>query len=289
MSKRLLIFGTIITILGLSIGLFIYVNEKLKDRKERQEAYKKAQEIKAEEIKVTILEGWTNKQIAEYLQAQNIIKAEEFLETVKNYNTIEYEEFLPKNSSPETRLQGFLYPDTYRFFKTIEDRSKVSTKEAGETIINKLLDNFKKKLPQNYENLAQKQGLSLYEAIILASIVEKEANNFPNEKATIAGIFLNRLNIDMPLQSDATVNYATGKNEASPSLVDLEVNSAYNTYINKGLPPAPISNPSFNSINAVLNPISSEYIYYLHDQKTGQPYYAKTYEEHITNKQKYLK
>jgi UPF0755 protein len=152
-----------------------------------------------------------------------------------------------------------------------------------------MLQNFENKLPKDAENLAQQHKLSLYEAIILASIVEKEANNFPNEKATIAGIFLNRLKIGMPLQSDATVNYATGKSEASPSLVDLEVNSPYNTYKHKGLPPTPISNPSVKSIEAVLNPADTEYLYYLHDQKTGQPYYAKTHEEHVQNKFKYLK
>ena len=92
----------------------------------------------------------------------------------------------------------------------------------------------------------------------------------------------------MPLQSDATVNFATQKNQPSPSQADTEVDSPYNTYKYKGLPPGPICNPSLNSIMAALYPTDTDYMYFLHNQKTGQAIFAKTYEEHLKNKQKYL-
>ena len=283
MSKKFLIF-LLITAVGF-FGSF-YVVSKLQARKLRQKQYQEAKNKKAEEINLTILEGWHNNEIADYLEKQGVVKKEDFKLAIKNFSISNFK-FLPAQANGN--LQGFLYPDTYRFFKSITDRTLITPKEASEVVIKKMLQNFENKLPKDAENLAQQHKLSLYEAIILASIVEKEANNFPNEKATIAGIFLNRLKIGMPLQSDATVNYATGKSEASPSLVDLEVNSPYNTYKHKGLPPTPISNPSVKSIEAVLNPADTEYLYYLHDQKTGQPYYAKTHEEHVQNKFKYLK
>jgi UPF0755 protein len=270
----------------LVIGSGFYISNKLKDRQARKQAYEQAQNAKAEEISLTILEGWSNREIGQYLEKQGVLKQSEFLAEIARYDTSTYES-VPKEA--QKNLQGFLYPDTYRFFKKITDRSQTTAEEAADTIINKLLANFEAKLPANAEALAKKQGLSLYDAIILASIVEREANNFPNEKRTIAGIFYNRLNIGMALQSDATVNYATGKNQPSPSLDDLEVDSPYNTYKHKGLPPTPIANPSIASIEAVLNPIDSEYFYYLHDQEKGQPYYAKTHDEHVANKQKYLK
>ncbi len=283
MRKKIIILLFII----LAIFLTARLNKYLIQKRARQEAYNAALNKKAEEISLKFLEGWNNTDMAEYLEQQGVLKKDEFLKSIRDFNNLSDWAFLPKQA--QGNLQGFLYPDTYRFFKNITDRSQTTAQEAGEDVIKKLLNNFKAKLPSNAEIKAKEQGLSLYQAVILASIVEKEANNFPNEKATIAGIFYNRLNIGMPLQSDATVNYATGKSEASPSLVDLEINSPYNTYKHKGLPPTPICNPSTASINAVLNPIDSEFLYYLHDQKTGEPYYAQTHEEHIQNKFKYLK
>jgi UPF0755 protein len=93
----------------------------------------------------------------------------------------------------------------------------------------------------------------------------------------------------MALQSDATVNYATGKNLPSPTLADLEVNSPYNTYKHRGLPPGPISNPSLSSLMAAIYPAETDYLYFLHKQPSGEPVYSKTFEEHVANKLKYLK
>jgi UPF0755 protein len=252
---------------------------------------------KAEEINIRIIEGWSNKEIAAYLEKQGIISAADFLRGIKNFDTKEYDNFLPQQAKGD--LQGFLYPDSYRLFKSISDRSLTPADEASKTIIKKLLDTFKKRLPANTEALAKKQGLSLYEAITLASIIENETGRnavsaeskakLDEERRIVAGIFYNRLNAGMALQSDATINYFTGKNDPSPLLEDLEKNSPYNTYKNRGLPPTPIGNPSLSSITAVLNPTHTDYFYFLHKQPSGEPVYSRTFEEHVANKQKYLK
>jgi UPF0755 protein len=247
---------------------------------------------KAEEINIRIIEGWSNKEIAAYLEKQGIISAADFLRGIKNFDTKEYDNFLPQQAKGD--LQGFLYPDSYRLFKSISDRSLTPADEASKTIIKKLLDTFKKRLPANTEALAKKQGLSLYEAITLASIIENETGRnavsaeskakLDEERRIVAGIFYNRLNAGMALQSDATINYFTGKNDPSPLLEDLEKNSPYNTYKNPGLPPGPICNPSLASIKAVLNPKKTDYYYFLHVQPGGQVLYSKTFEEHVQKK-----
>lgn len=263
-----------------------YILDRYQAHLSRQQQYQAAQNSKAEEINLTVLEGWNNKEIGDYLEKQKVITSGEFAIAVKNHTTREHQDVLPKEASGN--LQGFLYPDTYRFFKSITDRAQTPAAEAGNTIIKKLLDNFFKKLPSNAEALAKKQGLSLYQAITLASIVEKETNNSDTERKIIAGIFYNRLKIGMPLQSDATINYITGKNDPGVSDADLAIESAYNTYKHKGLPPTPIANPSLSAILAVLEPAQTDYLYFLHNQTTGQPVYAKTFQEHVSNKQKYL-
>ncbi|MBL8030387.1 MAG: endolytic transglycosylase MltG [Candidatus Doudnabacteria bacterium] len=280
---------TIITILltGLLLSSLFVFYSKFQARKARQKFYQKAQEQKAEEISLTFLEGWNNKEIGKFLETQNILTATEFTKNLKTFSPDLYKNILPEEAYKD--WQGFLYPDTYRVFKSLGDRKVTTAEQATHAIAEKMLTNFVTKLPANAKEKSLAQGINLYEAIILASIVEKESNDFPEEKNIIAGIFYNRLKIGMPLQSDATVNYATGKSEASPSLKDLETDSPYNTYKIKGLPPTPITNPSIYSIKAVLNPKTTDYFFYLHNQTTGEPIYSKTFEEHIKNKQKHLK
>jgi UPF0755 protein len=294
MFKKIIIVTTLALFLTAVLGVYI----KLEGREKRRLALIEAQKnAKAAEISITLIEGWNNKEIAAYLEKENILPAVDFLASIKNFNTLEYQSFLPKEAVGD--LQGFLYPDTYRLFASVSDRTQSSTTEASVQIISKLLDNFEKKLPSDAAALAKKQGVSLYEAIILASVVEKETGRtaiteaqkegLNSERKIVAGIFYNRLNIGMALESDATVNYVTGKSDPAVSLKDLEVDSPYNTYKYRGLPPTPICNPSLSSIMAVLNPTDSNNMYFLHDQETGKAYYAITYEEHLRNKQKYLR
>lgn len=253
--------------------------------------YEKAP-AKATEIRVTFLEGWTKEEIAEYLGKKGITTSTEFLLAVKNFNPLEYQRFLPKEAAGN--LEGFLFPDTYFIPQTAPSSTTISG-----IIIKKALDNFGKRVTPEMLSQSGKKDNDLYKIITLASIIEKETGRdtataeekqqLDDERKIIAGIFYNRLNAGVALQSDATVNFATKKNLPSPTTADTEVGSPYNTYKYKGLPPGPISNPSLSSIMAALYPETTSYFYFLHDQTTGQVFYAKTYEEHLKNKQKYLK
>ncbi len=288
----------LIGLLFLIALLILAVSVYYKHRQNQQNARKTTIENqKAEEISIRIIEGWSNKEIGEYLEKQGIVSADVFLKSALDFNTLEYENRLP--IEVKTDLQGFLYPDTYRLFKSISDPKITTANEASKIIIKKQLDTFIKRLPEDALIKAKKQGLSLYEAIILASIIEKETGRnatspeakakLDEERKIVAGIFYNRLKANVALQSDATINYITGKNNPAPELLDLEVTSPYNTYRNRGLPPTPIGNPSLSSINGVLNPTDSNYFYFLHKQPSGEPVYSITFEEHIKNKFKYLK
>lgn len=172
--------------------------------------------------------------------------------------------------------EGALLPETYRY-------SRGDTKAA-------LLDRMEKSMQETLASLwAQRsEGLPLQspeEAVILASVVEKETG-VASERARVAGVFINRMNIGMPLQSDPTVIYALtlGKQKLDRPLYrsDLDINSPYNTYVARGLPPTPIANPGRASIEAVLHPEKNEYLYFVADG-TGGHAFAKTLEEHLRN------
>lgn len=186
-------------------------------------------------------------------------------------------------------LEGYLFPDTYFFAK--------DAKPAD--IINKILDNTSKKITPEIRQDIKSQNRKIFDVITLASIVEKEVGRntanlsatdlrkLQEERETVAGIFINRLAIGMPLQSDATVTYITQKKDPSASLEDTKIDSPYNTYKYKGLPPGPIGNPSISAILAATDYIKTDYLYFLTD-KSGVAYYAKTLDEHNANKAKYL-
>ena len=144
---------------------------------------------------------------------------------------------------------------------------------------------------------ANKQNLE--DLIILASIVEKEVGRnkenltlddleaMQTEREIVVGVFHNRLKIGMALESDATVNFVTGKADRQPLISDTQVESPYNTYKNQGLPPGPISNPGIGSIRAAIYPVKTEYLFFL-NKIDGEAIFSKTYAEHLANKAKYL-
>lgn len=295
MAKKILILFCLFLILVGVFGLYGALKYRADIRKARQQNLL----AKKEEITLVFVEGLNNKELANFLSEKGVVdSADDFLAEIKNFNTLKYESFLPKEA--EGNLQGFLYPDTYRFFKNITDRRVTSGIQAADIVIDKLLTTFGQKIPNDAEVLAKAQGLkNFYQAVILASIIEKETGRtavtaaqkqgLDEERKIIAGIFLNRLKIGMALESDATINYITGKNSPAVSSADTKINSPYNTYQTQGLPPTPIANPSLSSILAALNPTQTGYMYFLHDQTSGKAYYAKTYEEQLKNKQKYLR
>jgi UPF0755 protein len=180
-------------------------------------------------------------------------------------------------------LEGYLYPDTYRVFAS----------STPEEIITKMLSNFDKKLtPQMREDIAA-SGHTINQIVTMASIIEKEApisyqTGDNRDARIISGIFWRRLKNDQPLQSCATLAYVLGVDKKQYSGTDTQVNSPYNTYVNRGLPPGPISNPGILAIEAAIYPLASDYNYFLTPSGSQKIVYAATYEEHLRNKEKYL-
>jgi UPF0755 protein len=177
---------------------------------------------------------------------------------------------------PGENLEGYLFPDTYYFPVDVR----------GEEVVRIMRENFERKISP-YKEEIEKSGKTLQEILIMASLIEKEVK-IKEEKELVAGILWKRLERGIPLQVDATITYITGKKTTKIPLEDLQIDSPYNTYKYKGLPPAPICNPGLESILAVLYPKESEYWYYLSipEKKT---IFSKTLQEHNLAKAKYLK
>lgn len=193
---------------------------------------------------------------------------------------------LPESVFITRAQEGYLFPDTYLMPKNADI----------EMVIKVFENNFRKKFTDDLKIKAENRlGMSEREIITLASMVEREAKT-DEERKVVAGILWKRLKNDWPLQVDATVQYALGYQpkektwwKKNLTLEDLKINSSYNTYVNTGLPPTPISNPGLSSILAVVNAkIDTPYWYYLSD-KTGRLHYAKTLEEHNRNIERYLR
>lgn len=171
-------------------------------------------------------------------------------------------------------LEGYLYPDTY----------EIKQPPNAQTVIQTMLDSFSREvnatdIPQGFAA----QGLSLHQGVTLASIVEKEVPG-DQDRAMVAQVFLNRMKTGLPLQSDVTVNYASLLTGLPFS---TSLNSPYNTYLNKGLPPGPICNPGLSAMKAVAHPQPNTYLYFVAG-KDGVTHYATTYQQHQQNVQLYL-
>lgn len=194
--------------------------------------------------------------------------------TLPNITAAEFEELT-------TGLEGRLFPETY--FVPIA----ISTQELVDLLYNSFLERT-----TPYESQIATQDLSLDQALILASIIEREANT-PQSMRTVAGIFLNRLEIGMALQADASIEYVidTPLGELAPGQLAeelRELDSPYNTYLYAGLPPTPIGNPGEDAISAIANPLESDYFYYI-TGNDGQFYYAETYDQHLNNIARHLR
>jgi UPF0755 protein len=177
------------------------------------------------------------------------------------------------NSTPH---EGKLFPDTY--FIPIEYNDA--------ELLTLMLDTFELKVAE-FKDQIQVSDLTLNEILVLASIIEREANTVKSKKA-ISGVFKNRMNIGMALQADASIEYILDKPLSELTPDDLKIDSPYNTYLYLDLPPTPIGNPGFDAIDAVLNPTESEYYYYITDND-GVFHYSKTYSEHLRNIELYLR
>jgi UPF0755 protein len=240
-------------------------------------------DAQAQEVEVTIPEGYTIEQIGEVvMEALPSISQEDWEQatSVDGKRVLDAAEILQGIPSDQG-LEGYLFPDTYRF------RADANATVVVETIVLTLKPRLAEHTLTLPRNLILEGGLTFHEMITMASMVEREVRS-PEDMKLVAGIFYTRLTIGMALQADSTVNYVTGKTDAAVSLEDSRVDSPYNTYQYLGLPPGPISNPGMNAILAVLNPTDSDALYFL-TTEDGEVVYAQTFDEHIANKYQYLK
>ncbi len=242
--------------------------------------------IKPEAIaRVTIPEGIHIEEIASRFEEVSDFSSEEFMEIVQDSTFIEnmteeYPELLTDaiDASSQTRyvLEGYLYPATYEIY---EETSLAD-------IVKEMLAQMNQVLNPYYEEI-QAGDLNVHEILTLASYIEGEGVS-DEDRALIAGVFYNRIDIGMLLRTDPSVSYALGEHRERITYADLEVDSPYNTYKYKGIGAGPINSPSKSAIEASLDPADTDYLFFLADLETRKVYFAETYEQHLEYKSKYL-
>jgi UPF0755 protein len=236
------------------------------------------QDATPKEVTFTILEGWRLEEIAATLPTTGLtITPEVFMEAVSTVPTSH--EFLLE-IPPQGTLEGFMLPDSYKVPRDLKIHQ----------LTNHILDNFGIQVTFDIREGFERQELNLFEAVTLASIVEREAVD-EDEMPLIASVFLNRLAIGMKLEADSTVQYALGFNRDQDSwwtnpltAEHLQFDSAYNTYRYPGLPPGPIANPGLTALRAVAFPAQTPYYYFRATcDDSGKHVFAETFEEHVLN------
>lgn len=232
----------------------------------------------AQEVTVRFIEGWRTEQFAEALVAAKLVPSvEAFMTATEDPKWNDTFSFLHTRPSG-VALEGYLFPETYNF------RQDATVDE----IIQTLLRTFEERAAPQLLAAADARGMTLHQLVTVASIVEREAA-LPQERATIASVYYNRLAIPMPLQADPTVQYQIGTSgNWWPTLTasDLQQDGRYNTYLNPGLPPGPISNPGLASIEAALNPAQTDFLYFV-AKGDGSHAFARTLQEQEQNVRRY--
>ena len=231
-----------------------------------QEVLDKLVQGESSECKVVIPEGFTVHDIAKRLSEEGLVEEEEFLEKARRFAPYDYIE------APDEAMyyaEGFLFPATY----TLQPDA------TPEEILNLMADTFDQRLTSSMRRRAKEMKLSIYELVILASLVEKEAR-YEEDRPMIAQVFFKRLELGMPLQSDASLQYLMDAPKEDVSIADTKIDSPYNTYQNAGLPPGPVANPGTDSIEAVLYPADTDYLYFVAD-RDGHNHYTHNYADHL--------
>jgi UPF0755 protein len=223
-------------------------------------------------IKITIKEGSTSKEIIDILVSKKLGSKENYEELIQNPKEF-YDEFSYLREEDITSLEGFLYPETYYF----------NENDSEKEILREMLSTFNKIYSDKLREKQNELNMTIKQVVNLASIVEKEAI-LDEDRPTIASVFYNRLEIDMPLQSDATIQYIFKERKKIVTYNDLKIDSPYNSYRNKGLPPTPIANPGVKSIEATLYPDNTKYLYFVAKINGGNNYSVE-YKDHL----KYVK
>lgn len=243
-------------------------------------------------VTLTVPEGWRVEQIAGLVEEKGLADAAELVELARtradfapSAGSGRRYDFLSDRPEGVTSLEGYLFPDTYEF----------ESDARAADVIDRMLATFGQRFTSEMREQAEAQGLSIHEAVTLASIVEREAR-LPEERAIIASVFHNRLKGGMHLNADPTVQYALGYQKDTGQwwkqplhLADLEYDSPYNTYIHVGLPPAPICNPGLAALQAAVNPAETDYYYFVANDVAGDGshIFAETLEEHKANVEQY--
>ena len=225
-------------------------------------------EGKSELLALKIPEGYTAEQIGLELERLNVASSADFLKEAKD------PALLKTYGIHGPSLEGFLYPESYR----------IPVGASVPDLLDLLVRQFQQEVGDDYETQLKGQGLTLYQGVILASIVEKEAK-LDSERPIIAGVLYNRLRQKMRLQVNATLNYVLNSKNPWFSHEQLDVKTPYNTYLKRGLPPTPICNPGYASLEAVAQPSQVPYLYYV-AQGDGSHLFATTFDEHEKNIQK---
>jgi len=241
----------------------------------------------AQDFEVRFLEGWRLEEMADYLDQLQLrgIDSGEFLSIARRRRLLDLSDYDFLNSLPTSAtLEGFLFPDTYR----------VAEDTDAESLVRLMLDNMGNQLTPALRQQFGVQGLTIYEAVTLASIVEREGV-LDDERQFISSVFLNRLNQGMRLEADPTVQYALGSKgddgrwwKSPLSQDDLRIDSPYNTYQMTGLPPGPIASPGLASLRAVAEPADTDYFYFVVDcitETSGDHAFSFTYDEHLSKVQ----
>lgn len=219
---------------------------------------------------VTIPEGFTAKQIAQRLQDEGFGNAQAYYAAFMRDSIV-------VDGAKTKNLEGYLFPSTYL----------IPTDATPKVVERILTSQFRKELPADAVAKAKAHGLSVPQVVVLASLIEREAKA-DDERPLMAGVYYNRLRLGMPLEVDASIEYALPEHHSVITYGDLETDSPYNTYLHQGLPPTPIANPGGPSLQAAFNPKPSPYLYYVY-KGNGHHAFAKTLSEQNANIAKYLK
>ncbi len=213
----------------------------------------------------TIIEGWTIEDIGKYLEKENLATLEQllYLDNREKEESYFKKDFEIMSDKPEgSGLEGYLFPDTYefRYDDNLED------------VVRRMIANLEKKTKEI--NLSE----SYFETIIKASLIEKEVRT-PEDMKMVSGVLDNRIEAEMPLQIDASINYITGRKTTEILKEELKIDSPYNTYLYKGMPIGPIASPGIEAIKAAIDPTENDYLFYL-STREGKTIFSKTFKEH---------
>ncbi len=226
----------------------------------------------------TVIEGQSLYKIAASLKKQGVIDTEkEFFDEVENGKfNYRFMKYLPDGP---TRLEGFLYPDTY----------EVPVNADVHKVIDVMLAQFDKKVTSEYYEAAKKKGYNIYEIVTAASVIDREAK-LEKDKKNVSSVIYNRLAVDMPLQMDSIISYINKEDKIVATYSDIAVDSDYNPYKNTGLPPGPICSPGLEDIKAALYPADTDYLYFVASPKMdGSDVFSETYKEFLKDKKAFNK